>query len=176
MDSRDFIKGILVSSFLLALLLGCAAPVRIATEPPPFPDGFLRAKWGGSIEEVKKAIEMDGLKWFQESTEKLPHALYASGTSLNYPAIFTYFFTPKSKRLYRVDVTFNELSVYEKARSDLIEKFKSPSYFQKDVDHWSWKDASLIVLQKDAANVQMSFSNGTFLILNHKEGNGLLGK
>ena len=148
----------------------------MVTEPPPPPDGFLSVKWGASVEEAKKAIETDENRWFKDSTAQQPFALYASGRYLNDPAIFSYFFTPKSKKLYRVDVTFSDLGVYGKAREEWIQKFKNPSFSQTDVDHWSWGDNSLIILQRDAANVQISLSNGNLLVLNQKEGDGLLGR
>ncbi len=130
---------------------------------------------GDSVEEVKRAIATDGDKWFQDNTDKPPYILYASGNYLDDPALFTYFFTPKSKKLYRVDVTFSDLKVYEKAKNILIQKFKKPSYSQPDVDHWSWDDKSLIILQKNATHIQISYSSGPLLILNQKEG-GLLRK
>jgi hypothetical protein len=175
MDRKVFTKMIFLSFFVFILLIGCAVPVRVAIEPPARLEGFLSTKWGASAEECKLAIEMDRNKWFQDRTEEPPHALYAFGTYLDHPAIFSYFFTPKSKKLYRVDVTFNDLKVYEKAKNILIQKFRKPSYSQPDVDHWSWDDKSLIILQRDATNGQISFSNGPLLELNQKEG-GLSGK
>jgi len=169
MDSKYFIKLILISPLLITLLLGCWTKVYFSIEPPPFPDTFMSAKWGASAEEAKQAIHKDGNKWFKESTDKPPYAIYASGDYLDEPAIFSYFFTPKSKRLYRVDVTFSNLRVYEKGRNDLIQKFKKPSFSQKDVDHWSWNDKSLIILQEDSTHVQISYSNGPLLVLNQKE-------
>ena len=166
---------IFISFILFTFFSGCAVPVRVVIEPPAKLDGFMNAKWGASIEEVKKAIEANGNKWFQDRTDEPPYALYASGTYLDYPAIFSYFFTPKSKKLYRVDVTFNDMMVYEKAKSHLIQKFKEPSFSQKDVDHWSWEDKSLIILQRDATSVQISYSNGPLLEMNQREG-GMFGK
>jgi hypothetical protein len=57
----------------------------------------------------------------------------------------------------------------------LIQKIKKPSYSQPDVDHWSWDDKSLIILQENATHIQISYSSGPLLILNQKEG-GLLRK
>ncbi|NWF92291.1 MAG: hypothetical protein HXY46_05205 [Syntrophaceae bacterium] len=143
---------------------------------PPVPLGqFLSSNWGDSIDEVKRAIGRDGNKWFKDDTNKSPFTLYASGNYLDFPALFSYFFTPESKRLYRVDVTFSDLSVYGKAKDLLIQKFKEPSYCGPDLNHWSWHDKSLLILQKDSTHVQISYSSGPFLIRNQKEG-GLVRK
>jgi len=175
MDSKYFIKMIFIFSLLIILLSGCPSRVWISMEPPARLEGFMSAKWGASVEECKLAIEMDRSKLFQDRTEEPSHALYVFGAYLDHPAIFSYFFTPKSKKLYRVDVTFSDLKGYEEAKDDLIQRFKKPTFSQKDVDHWSWDDKSLIILQKDAINAQISFSNGPLLELNQKEG-GLLRK
>ena len=169
MDSKYLIRMMLVIAFLLAILSGCPAPVWVSKEPPVPLDPFLSSKWGDSVEEVKRAISIDGNKWFQDRTEELPRALYAFGTYLDHPAIFSYFFTPKSKKLYRVDVTFSDLKVYEKAKNVLIQKFKKPSHSQPDVDHWSWNNKSLIILQKNTTDVQISYSSGPLLIQNQEE-------
>ena len=166
-------KKISVSLLLVAVLFGCVTPAYKAGETPQPPPGFLNAKWGATVEEVKEAIQKDGNRWFQDSTDKLPCALYASGTYWDFSAIFSYLFTPRTKKLYRVDVTFSDLRVYEKARDQLIRTFKDPAYTQVEVEHWSWDDKSLVILQKDPTTVQISFSSGPFLILNQKEGNGL---
>jgi hypothetical protein len=172
MVSKNSVKWMAVSLFLFHLLFACAAPVQVRRELPPFPDGFLGAKWGSSLEEVKKAIDKDGNHGFQDSTSQYPYALYATGNYLNHPATFSYFFTPKSQKLYRVDVTFKGLEAYGKAKAALDERFKAPTYSKKDVDHWSWPDSSLVILQKDATDVQISFSSGSLLVLNQKEGEG----
>jgi len=169
MGSKYFKKMMSILFILSMVLSGCAAPVRVVIEPPVKLEGFMTAKWGDSIGEVKKAIEADGNKWFQDRTDEPPYALYAFGNYLGSSAIFSYFFTPRSKKLYRVDVTFNDLRVYEKAKDHLIEKFRKPSFSQKDIDHWSWEDKSLVIFQKNAENVQISYSNGPFLELNQKE-------
>ena len=171
----SLLKSVLLS-FLLFTLLGCVAPHRGPVEPLPFPDTWMNSRWGDSVEDVKKAIDRDGSKVFEDSTEKPPYALYASGTFLEHPAILSYFFTPKSKKFYRVDVTYNDAGVYGKVRGELIQKFKGPTYSQKDVDHWSWRDDSLVILQRGPSNVQVSYSMGPFAKLNHQEGNGLLGR
>jgi len=173
MDSKWFVKLILIHSLVLAFLWGCATPVRVVKEPPPFPEGFLSAKWGASVEEIKKAIAVDGNQWFKDQTDRSPYALYVSGSYLDSLAIFSYFFTPKSKKLYRVDLTFKDPAVFDKAKADLIQKLMGPSFAQNDLAHWSWNDKSLIILQRNPMNVQMSYSSGPFLIQNHKEGNGL---
>ena len=170
MDSKVFKKMIFMFFSVSTLLVSCAVPVRVAIEPPVRLEGFLNAKWGAPIEETQKAIEMDGNKWFQDHTGTPPYTLYAHGTSLGYPSLFSYFFTPVSKKLYRADVTFSDLKIYEKAKEHLIQKFKNPSFSQKDVDHWSWNDKSLLILQKDSTHVQISYSNGPLLELNQKEG------
>ena len=170
MDSKYFVKMMLVFTFLLAILSGCAAPVWVAKEPPVPLGQFMSSKWGDSVEEVKRAVAIDGNKWFQDSTEEPSHALYAFGTYLDHPAIFSYFFTPKSKKLYRVDVTFSDLRIYEKAKNFLIEKFKEPSHSQPDVDYWSWNNKSLIILQRNNTDVQVSYSSGPLLIQNQEEG------
>ena len=175
MESKYFIKIIFISFILFTFFSGCAAPVRVVIEPPGKMDGFMNLKWGASIEEGKRAIEMDRNKWFQDRTSDPPYALYASGTYLDHPAIFSYFFTPKTKKLCRVDVTFSDLKVYDKARDHLIQKFKGPSFSQKDVDHWSWEDKSLAIIQRNTSNVQISYSSGPLLELNQIEG-GLLRK
>ncbi len=175
MESKCFIKMIFISFILFTFISGCAAPVRVVIEPPVKMDGFMTAKWGATIEEAKKAIEADRNRWFQDRSSDPPYALYASGTFLDYPAIFSYFFTPKTKKLCRVDVTFSDLKVYDKAKSHLIQKFKNPSFSQKDVDHWSWEDKSLVILQRNTSNVQISYSGGSLLELNQMEG-GLLRK
>lgn len=171
----SLLKSVLLS-FLLFTLLGCVAPPRGPVEPPPFPDTWMNSRWGDSVEDVRKAIDSGGSKVFEDSTEKSPYALYGSGTFLDHPAVLSYFFTPKSKKLYRVDVTYNDAGVYGKVRGGLIQKFNGPTYSQKDVDHWSWRDDSLVILQSGPSSVQVSYSMGLFSRLNHQEGNGLLGR
>ncbi len=176
MGCITFSRSALIFLFLLVLLTGCATPPRGPIEPPAFPEAWMGSKWGDSVAEVKKAIEKDGNGMFQEATESSPYAVYASGTFLGQPAILSYFFTPKSKKLYRVDATYHDPGVYAKVREEMIQRFKSPTYSKKDVDHWSWKDDSLVILQKTGSLVQVSYSNGPFSKLNHQEGNGLLVK
>jgi len=177
MDSRYFtkIKMMIISIFLLPILSGCPTPVWVSKEPMVPMEPFLSSKWGDSVDEVKKAIEKDGNRWFQDNIDRPPYTIYASGNYLENPAIFSYFFTPKSKRLYRVDVTYSDLKVYEKNKSTLIQKYKMPSYSQPNVDHWSWDDKSLVILQRDATHVQLSYASGPLLIQNQKEA-GLLRK
>jgi hypothetical protein len=169
MESRDFIKMV-VFAFLLVILSGCPAPIRVSTEPPVPLDPFMSSQWGDSVGEVKAAIARDGGQWFKDNTEQSPCSLYATGNYMDFPATFSYFFTPRSKKLYRVDVTFNDLKVYEKAKSALTQKLKAPSYSQADVDYWAWDDKSLVILQKNATHVQISYSKGPLLELNQKEG------
>jgi hypothetical protein len=173
MDFRFLSKIIFFPILFFVLLAGCATQPRGPVEPPPFPDGWMSAKWGASVEEVKEAIEKDEIRFFQDDAEKPPYALYASGTYLGEPSIFSYFFTPKSKKLFRVDVTCNDPKVYEKIRGELMQRFKTPTFSQKDVDHWSWMDYSLVILQKESSFVQVSYSERTLSKLNHQEGDGL---
>jgi hypothetical protein len=58
----------------------------------------------------------------------------------------------------------------------LMQRFKSPTHSQKDTDHWFWTNNSLVILQKEPSFFQVSYSNGPFLSLNHREGNGLSGR
>jgi hypothetical protein len=176
MDLRFFSKAVPFCFFLIIFFVGCATPIRVPIEPPPFPNEWMGAKWGGSPDEVKAALEKGGPNLFQEDTSKPPYALYASGVFLGEPAIFSYFFTPKSKRFFRIDVTYDNPGVYEKIKGELMQTFKGPTYSRKDVDHWSWNDNSLLILQREASFVQVSYSNGTFLRLNHQEGNGPQGR
>lgn len=169
MKIKHVIKLVIILSLLTAILSGCPAPLRKPVWPPNKPDGFMSAKWGISPEDSKKAIENDQSKWFQDNTAEVPFALYASGSYIGSSAIFSYFFTPKSKRLFRVDLTFDDIGIYEKLKDHLIGKFKEPSFSQKDLDHWFWEDRSLVILQRDDKNVQISFSNGPLLELNQRE-------
>ncbi len=162
-------KAFLVSG-LFVILVGCAAQQRTVISPPPFPEGVLSARWGTSVEGVKEAVAEEGHRWFQDDTNSPPYAGYAAGTYLNNPAIFSYFFTPKSKRLFRIDVTFNDPRIYDTVRGYLIQKFKSPNFSQTDTDLWTWDDNSLIIFQKDSKIVQISYSTGPFLRLNQQEG------
>ncbi len=170
MKPKHFADLTVVCFAVLTMLFGCAGPSRVITEPPPFPDGFMNARWGNSTDEVKKAIEKDGNRWYQDSARPTPNALYTSGSYLNSPATFSYFFTPKSVQLYRVDITLNDVGAHGRVRDELIRKFGPPSFSQPNVDHWSWKSQSLVILQKNPADVQISFLSGPYLILNQKEG------
>ena len=143
MEGKSMGKWTMVLCVISFALWGCAGPVRTIVEPPPFPEGFLSARWGTSVDEVKKAIAKDGNEWYQDRLETSPHASYASGRYLDTPALFSYFFTPKSKNLYRVDVTFDDVRIHGKARNHLLERFRQPSYSRPDGDHWSWRDKSL---------------------------------
>jgi hypothetical protein len=166
----------IVGVLIFVVYAGCATTSSITFDPPPLPEGVMSARWGNSVEEIKKAIDQDSIAWFQDKTDQPPYTLYASGTSLGAPAIFSYFFTPRSKRLYKVTLTLNDLSLYDRAQTQLLQKFGKPSFSQPDVDHWSWKDKSLIILQKDGSNVQISYWSGPFLVLNHEEQEGPLKK
>ena len=172
----SFARSAFILLFILALLTGCATLPQGPIEPPAFPDAWMNSKWGDSVAEVKKAIEKDGSRMFQDVTEGPPYAVYASGIFLEQPAILSYFFTPKSNKLYRVDVTYRNPGVYAKVREEMIQRFKNPTYSKKDVDHWSWKDDSLVIVQTTDSLVQVSYSSGAFSRLNQQEGNGLLEK
>jgi len=50
----------------------------------------------------------------------------------------------------------------------------NPSYSQPEVDHWSWTDMSLVIFQREPDCIQISYSGGEMLKLNHQEGDGLL--
>ncbi|RPJ11310.1 MAG: hypothetical protein EHM36_01690 [Deltaproteobacteria bacterium] len=173
MDSAHPARKVFVPVLLLAVLCSCVTPARKAGETPEPPSGFLSSRWGATVDEVREAIRKDGNRWFQDSTDKVPCALYASGNYWDFSAIFSYLFTPTTRKLYRVDVTFSDIRAYEKAREHLIRTYKGPAYTQAEVEHWSWGDKSLVILQKDPTTVQVSFSSGPFLILNRKEGSGL---
>ena len=173
MNSAHPARKVFVSLLLLAVLCSCATPAQKAGETPEPPAGFLSSKWGATVDEVREAIQKDGNRWFQDSTDKIPCALYASGNYWDFSAIFSYLFTPRTRKLYRVDLTFSDLRAYEKAKEHLVRTYKGPAYTQVEVEHWSWDDKSLVILQKDPTTVQVSFSSGPFLILNRKEGNGL---
>src|SRR4030042_4888587 len=88
---------------MFAVLLGCAAQQKPVTEPPAFPEGVADARWGMQVKEVKEAVET-----FQDDAGKPRFALYASRKHFELPAIVSYLFTPKSNKLYRTDVTFND--------------------------------------------------------------------
>lgn len=170
MGSRTWGPGLVISFLLSIWLAACARPLQETADRVDPPKGFLHALWGMGVEEVKEAIRKDGHLSFQDGTDKPPYALYASGGQWDFSAIFSYFFTPLTKRLYRVDVTFGDLRAYEKARTYLLQAFKEPVYVQKGVEHWSWADRSLVILQQDSTSVQVSFSSGPWLVLNQQEG------
>jgi hypothetical protein len=155
----------IVLLLMFAVLLGCAAQQKPVTEPPAFPEGVADTKWGMQVKEVKEAVET-----FQDDTGKPPFALYASRKHFDLPAIVSYFFTPKSKKLYRTDVTFNDPGVYGAVRGKLAQMLKDPTFTQPDSEVFLWKDSSVLILQKDPNSVQVSFSSGPLLKLNNEEG------
>lgn len=163
----------LVCLIIFGGLFGCVTLPPVVEKMPPF-NGFMGARWGISVEDAKKVIETEGKKVFEDRTNRPPYALYASGVYLNSPSVFSYFFTPKSKKLYRMDMTFKDLTIYQKAKEDLIGKFGNPSYSQPEIDHWSWTDKSLVIFQRESDCIQISYSGGEMLKLNHQEGDGLL--
>jgi hypothetical protein len=71
-----------------------------------------------------------------------------------------------------VDVTFRDLTIYQKAKEDPIGKFGNPSYSQPEIDQWSWTDKSLVIFQRDPDCIQISYSGGEMSKLNDQEGNG----
>ncbi len=167
-------RSILILSSLFLFLWGCAAPVRTIVEPPPFPEVFLSARWGTSVDGVKKAIAEDGNEWYQDRLEAQPYSSYASGRYLDTPALFSYFFTPKSKRLYRVDVTFDDVKVHGKVRDHLLERFGQPSYSRSDGDHWSWRDKSLVIFQLAPTHVPNSCLSAPLAVMNYEEATGVV--
>jgi len=158
---------------LFVCFFSCATLPPEGEKLPPFA-GFDGAKWGTSVEGVKKVAQAEGKAVFRDRTDTFPYALYASGTYLNAPVIFSYFFTPKSKKLYRVDLTWRDLAVHGRAWKDLTGKFGQPSYTQPNVDHWSWTDKTLVLLQKESDCIQIAYWGGELSQLNHREGNALL--
>ena len=154
---------------IFAVPLGCAAqqkPVTV-TEPPPFPEGVADAKWGMQVKEVKEAVET-----FQDDTGKAPFALYASRKHFDLPAIVSYFFTPKSKKLYRIEVTFNDPGVYGVVKGKLAQLLKDSAFTRPDREVRLWKDSSVLILQKNPDSVEVSFSSGPLLKLNYEEEEG----
>jgi hypothetical protein len=164
--------GVLLCLIACTSLFSCVTLPPVVEKLPPF-SGFMGAKWGISVDDAKKVIQAEGKKVFKDNTDKPPYAFYASGTYLNLPAIFSYFFTPQSKKLYRVDMTFKDLTIYQRGKEDLIGKFGNPSYSQAKIDHWSWTDKSLVIYQRETDCIQISYSGGEMLKLNYQEGTGL---
>ena len=155
----------IVLLLMFAVLLGCAAQQqKPVTQLPAFPEGVADTRWGMQVKEVKEAVET-----FQDDTGKPPFALYASRKHFDLPAIVSYFFTPKSQKLYRTDVTFNNPGVYGAVRGKLVQMFKDPTYTQPDTELWLWKDSSMLILQKNPNSVEVSFSSGPLLKLNYEE-------
>ena len=163
MNFKPVLRILLLLMF--AVLLGCAAQEKPVTEPPAFLEGVADTKWGMQVKEVKEAVET-----FQDDTGKPPFALYASRKHFDLPATVSYFFTPKSKKLYRTDVTFNNPGVYGDVRGKLVQMFKDPTFTQPDTEVWLWKDSSMLILQKNPNSVQVSFMSGPLLNLNNEEG------
>jgi hypothetical protein len=156
----------IVLLLMVAVLLGCAAQEKVVREPlASFPGGVADTQWGMQVKEVKKAVET-----FQDDTEKSPFTLYASRKHFDLPAIVSYFFTPKSKKLYRTDVTFNDPGVYGAVKGKLTQMFKDPTFTSPDSEVFSWKDSSVLILQKNPNSVQVSFMSGPLLKLNNEEG------
>jgi len=164
----------LVLCLLLCLSLSRCAPLPPRPEKlPPF-HGFDGVTWGTPLEEAKKKVKAEGKVVFEERTSRPPFAFYATGTYVDSPALFTYFFTPKSKKLYRVDVTLNDPMVHKSISEDFTKKFGPPAHSQGNVDHWSWTDKTVVILQIDPEAVQIAYSDGAYALLNHQEGDGLV--
>jgi hypothetical protein len=77
-------------------------------------------------------------------------------------------------KLYRVDVTFDDVKIHGKARNHLLERFGQPTYSRPDGDHWSWRDKSLVIFQIDPTNVQISYMSGPLAVLSYKEATGVV--
>ena len=56
--SYSWIVGLLI----FIVYAGCATPSHVVIDPPPLPERVMSARWGSSVEEVKKAIDQDGLR------------------------------------------------------------------------------------------------------------------
>jgi len=163
------LRSIEVFLLVFAVFMGCAVQESVVTRPPLFPEGVLNARWGTSVERVKKAIVADGHQAFQDDTNKPSHALYAAGTYLNAPAILSYFFTATSGSLFRIDVTVDDPRLYELAKGQLVQRFEKPTFSHTDTDSWIWDDSSLVILQRDSHHVQVSYWSGPFLRINYRE-------
>jgi hypothetical protein len=170
MDSKNLVWRVIDFILLFILIVGCQPQVRLPPKMASLPETFMDAKWGASVGEVKLAAEKGQNRWFEDRTDKFPFVMYATGTYLDTPVVISYFFTPKSKRLFRATVTFDNLTVYEKVKDDLMQKFNKPTYSQKDLNHWAFENQDMVILQKDTTNVQFCFLNGEFAALNVNEG------
>jgi hypothetical protein len=137
------------------------------------PSRFMGARWGISIEEAREVIKAEAKRIVKDDTKESRPALYAKGLFLGSQATFTYFFTPKSKRLYRVDAIFDHLQMYEKAKAYLVKRFDPPSSSQSGIDIWSWEEKSYIHLKKGADQVVLSSSSGEWSKTNDQEERGL---
>jgi hypothetical protein len=155
----------IILPLMFAGLLGCAAQGKVVKEPPPFPGDVAGAAWGMQVNAVKEAVET-----YRDNTEKDPFALYAFRKEFDLPATVSYFFTPKSRKLYRVDVTFDDPGVYEAVRGKLAQMFKDPAFTQPDREVYLWENSSVVILQKNPSSVQVSFMSGPLLKLNNEEG------
>jgi hypothetical protein len=144
--------GRLLLSPLLLLVLNLQA----MAQPPSH---FMGARWGMSIEETREVIRSEAKRVTQDDTKGNTPVLYAKGIFLGSQANFSYFFTPKSKRLYRVDVTFNDSRMYEKVKAYLTKRFKGPTSSQQNMDQWMWGDKGRIDLKKEPGQVLLSYSS-----------------
>jgi hypothetical protein len=71
-----------------------------------------------------------------------------------------------------MDVTFRDLTIYRKAKEDPMGKFGNPSCSQPEIDQWFWTGKTLVIFQRDANCIQISFSSGEMPKLNDQEKNG----
>jgi hypothetical protein len=140
--------------FLLSLLFLLLLNLQAMAQPPSH---FMGARWGISIEEAREVIKSEAKRIFQDDTKANMPVLYAKGIFLGSQATFSYFFTPKSKKLYRVDVTFNDPQMYKKAKAYLIKRFNEPTSSQQNMDQWTWEDKSRIELKGEPNQVFLSY-------------------
>ena len=76
----------------------------------------------------------------------------------------------RSPGSYRIGVTYKDPMVFEKVQGSLIQIFHGPTYSKRDVDHWAWRNDSLVILQREPFLIQISYMNGPFLRMSHDEG------
>jgi hypothetical protein len=152
-----------VFAFSLLLVL---SHVEAMAQPPSH---FMGARWGISIEEAREVIKAEAKRIVKDDTKESRPALHAKGLFLGSQTTLTYFFTPRSKRLYRVDVIFDRLQMYEKAKAYLVKRFDPPSSSQSGIDIWSWEDKSHIQLSKAADQVVLSYSSGELSKIHDQE-------
>ncbi len=150
---------------IITVFLGCTATQqRPVSEEPAFPEGVADARWGMQVKEVKGRWRHSRMTRGRRPSHSTPRE--STSTS----PIVSYFFTPNSKKLYRTDVTFGDPGVYGAVRGNLVHMFKNPTIAQPDTEVWTWRNSSMVILQKNPDSVQISFSSGPLLKLNNEEG------